>query len=167
MGGFSQYGQQANESSRWRPALIALHRDCDHRRAGLVAEPPQFTCARPGRSARLCRQPANQRPALSTAQNFVGAKVTYLQGKIANLGDKSVSAIEVEAIFRNSLGEIVDRQTQPLRVAASPLGNPDSGRAAQAPLGPGKTAFPPDLRPHLRRLEYGLSRVALRTVVTQ
>src|SRR5262249_22149809 len=46
---------------------------------------------------------------MSTAQNFVGASVTYLEGKVANTGDKTVSGATVECVFRNSLGELVQK----------------------------------------------------------
>src|SRR5512146_759077 len=43
-------------------------------------------------------------PKLSAAENFVGASVSYLDGKITNGGSKTVSGATVEALFRNSLG---------------------------------------------------------------
>src|SRR5512140_1439309 len=51
---------------------------------------------------------------LSAAENFVGGSVSYLDGKIANVGPKTVTGITVEAVFRNSIGEIVQRESQPL-----------------------------------------------------
>ncbi len=53
---------------------------------------------------------------LSAAENFVGATVSYLDGKIANTGNQTVSGCRVEAIFRNSMGEVVQKETQPLMV---------------------------------------------------
>lgn len=53
---------------------------------------------------------------LSQAQNFVGAQVTYLEGKIANTGSRTVNGISIEAVFRNSLGEVVGRETQPVMI---------------------------------------------------
>lgn len=76
---------------------------------------------------------------MSTAQNFVGGTVTYLEGKVANRGDKAVTGATVEAVFRNSLGETVDRQSQPLRVAAAPLGHPDWVALSTAPLYPNQS----------------------------
>jgi hypothetical protein len=71
---------------------------------------------------------------LSQAQNFVGGNVYYLEGKIANVGPKSVSAATVEAVFRNSLGQVVDRQTQPLTIIEHRPGYDDSVGLAQHPL---------------------------------
>ena len=51
---------------------------------------------------------------LSAAENFVGVSVHYLDGKIANVGGKTVKAATVEVVFRNSLGEVVQRENQPL-----------------------------------------------------
>lgn len=53
---------------------------------------------------------------LSAAENFVGATVSYLDGKITNAGDQTVTGCRVEAIFRNSMGEVVQKETQPLMV---------------------------------------------------
>lgn len=138
MGGFSQYGQTEPEASRWRPLIIAavvivivvaiawlLSRSTKP-----PAKPSLPTYAQNLQTGDL---------ALSTAQNFVGANVTYIQGRLANSGDKTVTDAAVETVFRNNLGEIVDRQTQALRVAASPLGNPDWVPLSRAPLLPGKS----------------------------
>jgi hypothetical protein len=73
---------------------------------------------------------------LSTAKNFVGGEVTYLEGKIANQGSKSLTAAQVQCIFRNSLGEVVDQPVVPLQVLATNLGNPDFVSLGQAPLAP-------------------------------
>lgn len=53
---------------------------------------------------------------LSAAENFVGGSVNYIDGKVTNAGDKTVAACRIEAIFRNSLGQIVQREAQPLMV---------------------------------------------------
>jgi hypothetical protein len=51
---------------------------------------------------------------MSQAENFVGGNVTYLEGRISNTGSKTITGITVEAVFRNTLGEVVDRQAQSL-----------------------------------------------------
>jgi hypothetical protein len=53
---------------------------------------------------------------LSAAENFVGGSVNYIDGKITNAGDKTVAGCRIEAVFRNSLGQIVQRETQPLMI---------------------------------------------------
>lgn len=73
---------------------------------------------------------------LSTAQNFVGGEVTYLEGKIANEGSSTVTGAQVQCIFRNSLGEIVDRPVVPLQVEATTLGQAEFVPLSKAPLTP-------------------------------
>jgi len=73
---------------------------------------------------------------LSTAQNFVGGEVTYVQGKIANTGTQTVTSMQVQSIFRNTLGEVVDTPIVPLQVEATTLGRTDFVPLSQAPLQP-------------------------------
>ena len=73
---------------------------------------------------------------MSQAQNFVGAQVTYLEGKIANSGSRTVNAISVEAVFRNSLGEVVGRESQPLMILEERPGYSDAVTLKQHPLQP-------------------------------
>jgi hypothetical protein len=72
---------------------------------------------------------------LSTAENFAGASVMYVEGQIANLGSKRITGATVEAVFRNSLGEVVDRQTQPLTLTQERPGYNDAINLKQHPLG--------------------------------
>ena len=53
---------------------------------------------------------------MAAAQNFVGGTVTYVEGRIANTGDKTVIGVVAEVIFRNSLGEVVQKEQIPIRV---------------------------------------------------
>ncbi|MBZ5567543.1 MAG: DUF2393 domain-containing protein [Acidobacteriia bacterium] len=79
-------------------------------------------------------------PKLSAATNFVGASVSYLDGKIANLGSKTVAGATVEAIFRNSMGQVVQRETLPLMLYHTGLaGFPDVAPLSAAPLTPNQT----------------------------
>ena len=140
MGGFSQY-TQPEDTPRWRPALIA----------GIVAVIVIAMIYALSRHDTSVASPPTAAPAyasslrigdlhLSTAENFVGGSVTYLDGKIVNDGSKIVTAAQVEVIFRNALGETVDRQTQALRIEAAPLGHPDWVALNVAPLAPGQIA---------------------------
>jgi hypothetical protein len=72
----------------------------------------------------------------SQAQNFAGGNVYYLEGQIANMGSKTITGATVEAVFRNSLGEVVDRQTQPLTIIEQRPGYNDSVSLTQHPLTP-------------------------------
>jgi hypothetical protein len=73
---------------------------------------------------------------MSQAQNFVGGEVTYVEGKVSNIGAKTVTAINVEVVFRNSLGEVVDHPVETVRVQQAQLGNPDFVAISAAPLTP-------------------------------
>ncbi len=77
---------------------------------------------------------------LSAAQNFVGGTVTYIEGKITNAGDKIVVGDTVEAIFRNSLGQVVQREVLPVRVLAWQGPDRDVLDLRTSPLKPGATA---------------------------
>jgi len=70
----------------------------------------------------------------SQAQNFAGGSVYYIEGQIANTGTKNINGATVEAVFRNTLGEVVDRQTQPLTILEQRPGYTDSVSLAQHPL---------------------------------
>ena len=79
-------------------------------------------------------------PKLSAATNFVGASVSYLDGKITNVGSKTVAGATVEAIFRNSMGQVVQRETLPLMLYHTGLaGFPDVAPLSAAPLTPNQT----------------------------
>ena len=76
---------------------------------------------------------------MSTAQNFVGATVTYLEGKVANRGEKAVNGAAVESIFRNSLGELVQKEAQPLLYIHARKPYTDVSDLRVNPLKPGET----------------------------
>ena len=78
-------------------------------------------------------------PQMSTAQNFVGATVTYLEVKVSNTGDKAMHGATVEAIFRNSLGELVQREAQPLVYIHARQPYTDTSDLRASPLRPGET----------------------------
>jgi hypothetical protein len=140
MGAFSQYQEPEPSSSR-RPVAIA---------AGIVAlilllvfvyshfsKPPVSAApAVPAYAANLEVSELH----LSTAENFVGSQVTYLEGKVTNNGGQTVTGAVTQTIFRNTLGEIVDKQAQPLSVEITVLGNPDWVTLNSAPLAPGHFA---------------------------
>ena len=78
---------------------------------------------------------------MSAAENFVGGTVSYLEGRISNTGDKAVVAAALEVTFRNSLGEVVQKETMPVRALQphSVTGTAEMFDLRIAPLQPGKT----------------------------
>jgi len=72
----------------------------------------------------------------SEAKNFAGVSVYYLEGQIANLGSKAITGATVEAVFRNSLGQVVDRQAQALTILEQRPGYTDSVSLNLHPLTP-------------------------------
>ena len=53
---------------------------------------------------------------MATAENFAGGSVTYIEGKLTNGTDRKVTAASVQVIFKNSLGEIAQKDTLPVTV---------------------------------------------------
>ena len=77
---------------------------------------------------------------LSVAENFVGASIHYVDGKIANVGGRTVNGIRVEVIFRDSLGQIVLRDTQNLMLLKEQSGDLPTWCAKNDPLEPNEVA---------------------------
>jgi len=77
---------------------------------------------------------------MAAAQNFVGGTVTYVEGRITNTGDKTVSGAVAEVLFRNSLGEVVQKEQIPIRVLVFQGPDRDILDLHSAPLKPGTSA---------------------------
>ena len=75
---------------------------------------------------------------LSQEENFLGSTVTYLGGTIANAGDKTVSSVSLNVTFRNTLGEIVQRETLPVRILDRSGPYPDTYDMRLRPIAPGQ-----------------------------
>lgn len=75
---------------------------------------------------------------LSQEQNFLGATVTYLGGNIANTGDKTVTGVTLNVVFRNSLDEIVQREVLPVRILDHSGSYADNYDMRLRPLAPGQ-----------------------------
>lgn len=76
---------------------------------------------------------------MSTAENFAGGSVTYIEGKLTNSGDKKVTAAGVELQFKNSLGETTQKEPLPVMVLLPNVPYVDYGPLDRAPLGPGQS----------------------------
>jgi hypothetical protein len=78
---------------------------------------------------------------LSAAENYMGGTVTYLDFKITNAGEKALIGADVYAEFKNTMGQIVQKETLPLHVLVENqlAGYPDLVDMSRAPVGPGQT----------------------------
>src|SRR6516225_1550469 len=78
---------------------------------------------------------------LSAAENYMGGTVTYLDFNITNTGDHALVGAEVHAEFKNSLGEIVQKETLPLHVLVENqlAAYPDLVDMSRTPIAPGQT----------------------------
>ncbi len=78
---------------------------------------------------------------LSAAENYVGGTVTYLDFNISNTGDRALVGADVHAEFKNTMGQIVQKETLPLHVLVENqlAGYPDLVDMSRAPIGPGQT----------------------------
>lgn len=78
---------------------------------------------------------------LSAAENYVGGTVTYLDLNITNTGKQSLIGAQMHAIFKNSMGEVVQNETLPLHVLVENqmAGYPDLVDLSRDPIGPGQT----------------------------
>jgi hypothetical protein len=76
---------------------------------------------------------------MSAAENFVGASVTYIDGTIANTGDRTVTHAMVRVIFKDSMNQVAQTEDVPLRVLQTSGPYPDAVDLKLAPLAPGSS----------------------------
>ncbi len=76
---------------------------------------------------------------MSAAENFVGATVTYLDGTVTNIGDKTVSHAVVHVSFKDSLGQVAQDDDVPLHVLQSTGPYAEGVDLSAAPLPPGQS----------------------------
>ena len=77
---------------------------------------------------------------MAAAQNFVGGTVTYVEGKITNAGDKTVTSATTEVTFRNAMGQVVQKEDLAVRVLVYQGPDRDIMDLRSAPLKAGATA---------------------------
>jgi hypothetical protein len=76
---------------------------------------------------------------MSAAENFIGHTVTYIDGDIANTGDKTVTHAMVEVNFEDSMGQVAQREDLPLQVIRTNGAYLEPVDLGAAPLAPGQT----------------------------
>ena len=74
---------------------------------------------------------------MSESANLAGGKVTYVDGVLTNTGQKTVSAVTVQILFRNYAHEVVQNDTQALKLIRTRDPYVDLEAVAAAPLKPG------------------------------
>ena len=76
---------------------------------------------------------------MSAAENFVGATVSYVDGTVTNSGDKTVTHVVVEVVFKDDLGQLVQREDIPMQVLKTSGPYPEAVDFSVSPLGPGQS----------------------------
>jgi hypothetical protein len=76
---------------------------------------------------------------MSEATSFSGAKVTYIDGQIANTGDKTLTAITVQVGFHSDTGQFAQRVAEPLSLIRTREPYIDTQPVSAAPIEPGQT----------------------------
>jgi hypothetical protein len=76
---------------------------------------------------------------MSAAENFVGATVSYIDGTVTNAGDKTVTHAVAEVVFKDDMGQIVQRENVPLRALKTGGPYAEAVDLNVSPLGPGQS----------------------------
>jgi Protein of unknown function (DUF2393) len=74
---------------------------------------------------------------MSEASNLAGGKVTYIDGHITNSGNKTVSGVLAQVLFRNAANEVAQNETQPLKFIRTRDPYVDLEPVSAAPMKPG------------------------------
>ena len=77
--------------------------------------------------------------AMSESSNLAGGKVTYVDGRIANTGNRTVAGVTVQVLFRTFAHEVTQNETQQLKLIRTRDPYIDVEPVAAAPIKPGDT----------------------------
>jgi|SRR5215471_795265 len=137
MGGLIQSPQPQEAESRTRPILIGIVVVIVV--VGIIAllsrEQPKNPNGPPPYAANIKFSDLK----MSAAENFVGASVTYLDGTVANVGDKTVSHAVAHIVFKDTMGQTAQIEDMPIRVMQTVGPYSDAVDLNSAPLGPGQS----------------------------
>ena len=78
-------------------------------------------------------------PHMSAAENFVGATVSYIDGNVTNTGSQTVTHAVVTVLFKDSIGQLAQREEVPLHVLDTSGPYADAIDLSASPLAPGQT----------------------------
>jgi hypothetical protein len=76
---------------------------------------------------------------MSAAENFVGATVSYVDGTVTNTGNKTVTHVIVQVLFKDELGQLAQREDIPMQVLKTTGPYPEAVDFSVSPLGPGQS----------------------------
>jgi len=76
---------------------------------------------------------------MSAAENFVGATVNYIDGTVSNSGNQTVTHALVDVTFKDSLGQVAQKETVPLHVLKTGGPYPEAVDLSLSPLPPGQS----------------------------
>lgn len=76
--------------------------------------------------------------AMSQSSNMAGNQLTYLDGHIANDGDRTVTGIQVQVLFRDAAHQVAQNETLPMRLIRTREPYVDLEPISAAPLKPGE-----------------------------
>lgn len=74
---------------------------------------------------------------MSESSNLAGGKVTYIDGHITNNGNKTVTGVAAQVLFRNVANEVAQNETQQLKWIRTREPYVDLEPVSAAPLKPG------------------------------
>ncbi|HLV87007.1 MAG TPA: DUF2393 family protein [Candidatus Sulfotelmatobacter sp.] len=104
--------------------------------AFLLREPPKPLKAIPTYAANIHFSDFK----MSAAENFVGSTVSYIDGTVTNSGDKTVTHVVVDVVFKDEVGQLAqDEPNVPLRVLRTSGPYPEAVDLSVSPLAPGQS----------------------------
>jgi Protein of unknown function (DUF2393) len=74
---------------------------------------------------------------MSESSNFAGGKVTYVDGHIANHGDKTIAGVTVQVAFRDFGNQLAQKETLPLALIRTREPYVDTEPVTADPIKPG------------------------------
>jgi hypothetical protein len=75
---------------------------------------------------------------MSESSNLAGGKVTYIDGQIANTGNKTVTGVTVQVLFRDAAKEVTQNETHALKLIRTREPYVDVEPVSAAPIKPGE-----------------------------
>jgi Protein of unknown function (DUF2393) len=76
---------------------------------------------------------------MSAAENFVGATVSYVDGTITNSGNRTVTHVIVQVLFKDDLGQLAQRDDIPMQVLKTTGPYLEAVDFSISPLAPGES----------------------------